>query len=151
MHIFTIVFLGFLAASVLMRLWLTQRQIGHIRAHHGSVPTAFADRISLPDHQRAADYSCSKLRVGRLMLAWETLWLLLWTLGGGINLIDQWWGGLDYAPLVAGIGVILSLTLISALLDLPFSLYLTFVIEERFGFNKTTLATWLVTWSKPLH
>jgi len=143
MHIFTIVFLGFLAASVLMRLWLTQRQIGHIRAHHGSVPTAFADRISLPDHQRAADYSCSKLRVGRLMLAWETLWLLLWTLGGGINLIDQWWGGLDYAPLVAGIGVILSLTLISALLDLPFSLYLTFVIEERFGFNKTTLATWL--------
>jgi STE24 endopeptidase len=144
MHIFTMIFLSFLAASVLVRLWLTQRQISHIRAHHDSVPAAFADRISLQDHQRAADYSCSKLRVGRVMLAWETLWLLLWTLGGGINLIDQWWGGLDYSPLLAGIGVILSLTLLSSLLDLPFSLYLTFVIEERFGFNKTTLATWLV-------
>jgi STE24 endopeptidase len=143
MHLFTTIFLGFLAASVLVRLWLTQRQIRHIRAHHDSVPAAFADRISLKDHQRAADYSCSKLRVGRVMLAWETLWLLLWTLGGGINLIDQWWGGLGDSPLIAGIGVILSLTLLSSLLDLPFSLYLTFVIEERFGFNKTTLTTWL--------
>jgi len=143
MHIFTTIFLGFLAASVLMRLWLTQRQTRHIRAHRDTVPAAFADRISLQDHQRAADYSCSKLRVGRAMLAWETLWLLLWTLGGGINLIDQWWEGMDYSPLIAGIGVIISLTLISSLLDLPFSLYLTFVIEERFGFNKTTLTTWL--------
>jgi len=144
MPIFTTIFLSFLAASVLVRLWLTQRQVRHIRSHRDSVPTAFADRISLQDHQRAADYSCSKLRIGRLMLGWETLWLLLWTLGGGINLIDQWWGGLDYPLLITGIGVIFSLSLISALLDLPFSLYLTFVIEERFGFNKTTLTTWLV-------
>ena len=143
MQIFTTVFLSFLAASVVARLWLTQRQIRHIQAHHAQVPAAFADRISLQDHQRAADYSCSKLRFGRLMLAWETLWLLLWTLGGGINLIDQWWSGLGYSMLITGIVVIFSLTLISSLLDLPFSLYHTFVIEERFGFNKTTLGTWL--------
>ena len=73
MHIFTTVFLSFLAASVLVRLWLTQRQITHVEAHHDNVPAAFADSITLPDHQRAADYSCSKLRVGRVMLGWETL------------------------------------------------------------------------------
>ena len=144
MHIFTTVFLSFLAASVLVRLWLNQRQISHIQAHHDNVPVAFADRISLEDHQRAADYSCSKLRVGRVMLAWETLWLLLWTLGGGINLVDQWFGGLGYPTLITGIGVIFTLTLISSVLDLPFSLYHTFVIEERFGFNKTTLSIWFV-------
>jgi STE24 endopeptidase len=144
MHIFTTVFLSFLAASVLVRLWLSQRQISHIQAHHDNVPAAFADRISLEDHQRAADYSCSKLRVGRIMLGWETLWLLLWTLGGGINLIDQWYSGLGFATLVTGIGVIFTLTLISSILDLPFSLYHTFVVEERFGFNKTTLSIWCV-------
>ncbi len=144
MHIFTTLFLGFLAASVLARLWLTQRQIAHIQTHHGEVPIAFADRISLEDHQRAADYSCNKLRVGRIMLAWETLWLLLWTLGGGIGLLDQWFGGLGYPAIITGIGVIFALTIISSILDLPFSLYNTFVIEERFGFNKTTVAIWAV-------
>jgi STE24 endopeptidase len=143
MYTFTSIFLSFLAASVIVRLWLTYRQIRHIRAHHDQVPPAFADRISLTDHQRAADYSCSKLRVGRIALAWETLWLLLWTIGGGINLVDQWWASFDYPALLTGIAVILSLTLISSILELPFSLYHTFVIEQRFGFNKMTLGTWV--------
>jgi len=123
---------------------LSQRQIKHIRAHFAQVPAAFVERISLQDHQRAADYSCTKLKLGRVMLAWETLWLLLWTIGGGINLIDQWWIRFEYSALVTGIGVIFTLALISSILDMPFSLYQTFVVEERFGFNKTTLTTWLV-------
>ncbi len=143
MHLFTIIFLSFVCASVLVRLWLGQRQINHIRAHYAEVPPAFADKISIEDHHRAADYSCAKLGFGKVMLGWETLWLLLWTLGGGINLIDQWWSGFEFPILVTGIIVIFSLGLISSLLDLPFSLYQTFVIEERFGFNQTTLKTWL--------
>ena len=144
MQLFTAIFLSFVAASVLVRLWLSQRQINHIQAHHAQVPAAFADKITLEDHQRAADYSCAKLREGRITLAWETLWLLLWTIGGGINLIDQWWLGFEYGPLVTGIAVIFSLVLISSILNLPFSLYHTFVIEERFGFNQTTWKTWLL-------
>jgi STE24 endopeptidase len=144
MQLFTTIFLSFLAASVLVRLWLSQRQVNHIRAHYAQVPAAFADRIALKDHHRAADYSCAKLRVGRITLAWETLWLLLWTIGGGINLIDQWWSGFEYGTLSTGIAVIFSLVLISSILNLPFSLYHTFVIEERFGFNQTTWKTWLL-------
>lgn len=144
MPFFTTIFLGFVAASVLTRLYLGQRQISHIRANHAQVPPAFADKISLEDHRRAADYSCTKLRFGRILLAWETLWLLLWTLGGGIDLIDRWWSGFGYPTLQTGIFVVFSLILISSLLSLPFSLYSTFVIEERFGFNKTTPQTWIV-------
>ncbi len=144
MHPFTILFLVFVVASVTVRLWLSRRQARHIRAHYESVPAAFADRISLADHQRAADYSCSNLDMGRVLLAWETLWLLLWTIGGGVNLVDRWWAGLEFGPLTTGIAVILSLMVASSLLNLPFSLYHTFVIEERFGFNKTTLGTWLL-------
>ena len=73
------------------------------------------------------------------MLAWETLWLLIWTIGGGINLVDQWWSHLGYSALITGIAFIFSLSLISSILNLPFSLYQTFVIEERFGFNQTNL------------
>ena len=144
MHWFTAIFLVFVAASVLVRLWLARRQVKHIRAHYGAVPAAFVDRISLEDHQRAADYSCAKIGVGRIELAWETLWLLLWTIGGGLNLIDQWWSGFEYGAIVTGIGVIFTLTLASSILNLPFSLYHTFVIEERFGFNQTTWQTWVL-------
>ena len=144
MHSFTLIFLAFLVASVLVRLWLSHRQYSHIRKHHDEVPSAFTDKISLEDHRRAADYSCTKLRFGRIMLGWETLWLLLWTLGGGIELIDRWWAGYELSALVTGLAVIVSLSLVSSLLGLPFSLYSTFVIEERYGFNKTTVKTWLL-------
>lgn len=144
MHLFTAIFLGFVAASVLVRLWLDQRQVKHIRAHYAQVPAAFADKITLEDHHRAADYSCAKLGTARIMLAWETLWLLIWTLGGGINVLDHWWSGFGYSVLLTGIAFIFSLSLISSILNFPFSLYQTFVIEERFGFNKTTLKTWFI-------
>lgn len=144
MHLFTTIFLGFIAASVLVRLWLGQRQVNHIRAHYAEVPAAFSDKISLDDHHRAADYSCAKLQLGKIMLAWETLWLLLWTIGGGLNLVDHWWSDLGYSALLTGIAFIFSLSLISSILNLPFSLYQTFAIEERFGFNQTTLKTWLL-------
>ena len=70
--------------------------------------------------------------------------MLIWTIGGGINLIDRWWAGFEYPALISGIIVIFSLTLITSILNLPFSLYHTFVIEERFGFNQTTLKIWLL-------
>ncbi len=144
MHLFTSIFLIFVAATVLVRLWLSQRQIRHIKAHYAKVPPAFEDTISLEDHHRAADYSCANLRLGRIMLGWETLWLLLWTIGGGIDLIDRWWTGAGYPALTTGIAFVFSLLLISSILNLPFSLYTTFVIEERFGFNKTTIKIWFI-------
>ncbi len=143
MHTFTLIFLTFLLATVLTRLWLSQRQINHILSHKDKVPAAFAEKISLEEHQKAADYSTTKLKLGRLTLAWETLWLLLWTIGGALSIVDSWWLQYQFSPLWTGIGVILSLTLLMSLLDLPFSLYSTFVIEERFGFNKTTIKTWI--------
>lgn len=144
MHSFTLLFLFFVFASVVVRLWLSQRQINHIQAHKKQVPEAFADKIKLVDHQKAAEYSCTKLRIGRISLAWETVWLLLWTLGGGLNAIDIWWINYSLSPLPTGIAVITSLLILSTVLDLPFSLYNTFVVEQKFGFNQTTWKTWIL-------
>ena len=144
MHTFTLIFLSFLAASVVTRLWLSWRQINHIQAHQDQVPSAFAEKISLEDHQKAARYSTAKISFGRIGLAWQTLWLLIWTLGGGLSLLNGWWQGYELSTLWTGIGVILSLMLISGLLEIPFSLYSTFIIEEKFGFNKMTLKIWFI-------
>ncbi len=144
MHLFTIIFIVFFATSILVRLWLSQRQINHIHRHMGQVPEAFSDKITLADHRKAANYSCAKLRVDRLSLGWDSLWLLIWTIGGGINALDLWLGSYALAPLLHGIAVIVSLSLISSILNLPFSLYQTFVIEEEYGFNQTTIKTWFL-------
>jgi STE24 endopeptidase len=144
MHSFTLLFLLFLFASVAMRLWLSQRQLNHIQLHRDQVPEAFADKIKIDEHQKAADYSCTKLRVGRYSLAWETAWLLIWTLGGGLSALDLWWSNYQLSPLINGIAVIASLIILAAILDLPLSLYHTFVVEQRFGFNQTDWKTWLL-------
>jgi len=144
MHSFTLLFLFFLIASVVVRLWLSWRQFNHIQAHKKQVPKAFTEKIKLADHQKAAEYSCTKLRIGRISLAWETVWLLLWTLGGGLNAIDTWWSNQALSPLLNGIAVIATLIILASVLDLPFSLYNTFVVEQKFGFNQTTWKTWVL-------
>ena len=144
MHSFTLIFLFFLVASVTVRLWLCQRQLNHIQRHKNRVPEEFTDKIKLVDHQKAAEYSCTRLRVGRVSLAWETAWLLVWTLGGGLSAIDHWWANYQLLPLLNGIAVVISLVVLTSILDLPSSLYSTFVVEQRFGFNQTTWRTWIL-------
>ncbi|MEJ1383238.1 MAG: M48 family metallopeptidase [Candidatus Sedimenticola sp. (ex Thyasira tokunagai)] len=144
MHIFTLIFLITLAAGLGTQLWLLQRHRHNIHTHRGSVPQAFTDQITLNQHQKAADYTLAKSALGRIELVYGTLLLLVWTLGGGIDLLNQLWQQTSLDSILSGIGLILSLSLISGLLDLPFSLYGTFVLEERFGFNKTTAKRYLI-------
>ena len=144
MHSFTILFLAMLTLSLAIRFWLSQRQISHIMAHRASVPDAFSGKISLEDHQKAADYTVTKTRFGRLPLFYDIGLLLIWTLGGGLEWLDQTATGFGFNPIMTGIAVMLAFLLISSLLELPFSIYSTFVIEERFGFNRTTVKTFIV-------
>ena len=143
LHNFTVLFLAMLAVSTIMRLYLSQRQISYVSSHRAQVPESFADKISLEDHQKAADYTTAKVRFGRLPLFYEVILLLMWTLGGGLEWINQIILGYGIDPIFTGIAVILSYTLISAMLDLPFSIYSTFVLEEKFGFNRTTIKTFI--------
>ena len=143
MHEFGLLFLAFFALSLAIRFWLSQRHISHILLHRQAVPDAFREKISLEEHQKAADYTTTKVRFGRWPMLYDAALLLIWTFGGGLDLLDQSWRGLGLDPIYTGIGVIISLMLIASLLDLPFSIYSTFVIEERFGFNRTTAKTFI--------
>ena len=143
MQTFTYLFLAFLLASTLVQVYLSLRQKHYVSAHRAEVPAAFADKISLGEHQKAADYTLAKGAFGRLELLIGLVILLGWTLGGGLDWLDGVWRRLGWGELATGTAVIVSLMVISGLLEIPASLYRTFVLEERFGFNQMTLATYI--------
>ncbi len=144
MHIFTWLFIFAVVITAGVQLWLSLRQAKHVGEHRSEVPAEFADKVTLEEHQKAADYTKVKGSFGRLQLVIGTVVLFLWTLGGGLNWLDQLWRTADLGPLATGVAVLISFSLISSLIDIPSSLYSTFNIEERFGFNKSTLKTFFV-------
>ena len=132
-----------MVANLLTKLWLASRQIRHVATHQHEVPAAFSQTISLDAHQKAAHYTLTKLRVGLIDLALDAVTLLAWTLMGGLDWLNQ----LTLTALGEGmaqqIALVMGFTLIGGLMGLPLSLYQTFGIEQRFGFNHTTWRLWL--------
>jgi len=132
-----------LVANLLVKFWLASRQIRHVAQHRNSVPEAFARTITLDAHQKAADYTIAKTRFGLLELALGAVVLLGWTLLGGLDLLNhlllQWLGGGMWQQLA----LVAAFVAIGGLIELPVTLYQTFVIEQRFGFNKMSWQLWL--------
>ncbi len=136
-HTFTLIFIVLLISTSLIRLWLGSRQIAHVQAKRGQVPEAFAKKISLDAHQKAADYSTAKTSLALKEIGVNALLLLAFTLGGGLQWLDTTWANLlPDQEILRGACVIASALLISAVVDIPFEYYLTFTIDEKFGFNK---------------
>lgn len=138
MQTFTIVFLSALVLTTLTQIWLSIRHIRHIRAHQDSVPEEFVRQISLSEHQKAADYTCAKTIVGYPSILLHAALLLAFTLGGGLNLLSEFWANWLSDPLMHGIMLIISTFFIMGIAEIPLSYYRTFVIEEQYGFNKMT-------------
>jgi STE24 endopeptidase len=140
---FTLAFAIALMVGFLLKVWLASRQVRHVASHRATVPAAFADRITLAAHQKAADYTVAKSRFGLLELAFGTAVLLGWTLLGGLDWLNQTLLALLGAGMWQQLALLGSFVVIGGIIDLPFTLYQTFVIEERFGFNKMTAKLWL--------
>ena len=144
--VFTLLFSALLVLGLLTKFYLATRQIRHVAKHRNQVPAAFASTITLAAHQKAADYTIAKARLGLLEMAFASALLLGWTLLGGIDLLNRAIvnsGLTAYGSLVPQLVLLAAFGLISGLLDLPFTLYKTFRLEERFGFNKMTFKLWL--------
>ena len=135
----TFVFIGLLIATTLTRLWLGSRQVAYVQANRAQVPAAFSADISLESHQKAADYSSAKTKLALTEVIVQALLLLAFTLGGGLQCLDDAWRNLlPNAEIIRGALVICSAMLVSALIDIPFEYYKTFSVDEKFSFNKMT-------------
>jgi STE24 endopeptidase len=140
----SVVFSLMLLANLAVKFWLASRQVRAVARHRAAVPEEFAGTITLAAHQRAADYTVAKLRFGLLELALAAAVLLGWTLLGGLDALNGWLlNVLGPRPLLQPLALLVAFTLVNGLIDLPASLYQTFVIEQRFGFNKMTWRLWL--------
>ncbi|MBN9117245.1 MAG: M48 family metallopeptidase, partial [Pandoraea sp.] len=139
----TYLFVIFLLAMVMTKLWLAARQIRHVVTHRAAVPERFASTITLTDHQRAADYTVARTRLGMAEIFAQAVLLVAFTLLGGLNLLHigvTEWLGEGYLGQIALIAAVL---LISGLVDLPFTYVRQFVIEQRFGFNRMSLGLFI--------
>ena len=139
----TLLFAAALLIGMALKFWLASRQIRHVAQHSDAVPAAFANQISLAAHQKAAHYTIAKSRFGLLELALGAAVLLGWTLLGGLDTLNQWLMGQVGAGLWQQLALLAAFAFIGSLIDLPMTLYQTFVLEERFGFNKMTFKLWL--------
>ncbi len=139
----TLTFAAALAIGMLLKFWLSSRQIRHVALHRVQVPVAFAQTITLAAHQKAADYTLAKARLGLLELALGTVLLVGWTLLGGLTLLNQSLVGWLGLGMVQQLALLVAFVAIGGVIELPMTLYQTFVLEERFGFNKMTFKLWL--------
>lgn len=133
---FTIVFLIAFIASFGLRHWLSQRQIRHVANHRDLVPAEFASQITLAEHQKAADYTIAKLRLGILENGVSAIILISFTLLGGLQFLNSALLELLGEGIAQQIALLASIVLISGIIDIPFSWYKQFHLEERFGFNR---------------
>lgn len=143
--ILSLVFSAALLVSVVLRYWLATRQARHVARHRHAVPAAFAGRISLSAHQKAADYTLAKLRLGLLELALGAAVLLGWTLLGGLDSLNRLvkTAVAPHGAMAAQLVLLVAFALVNGLLELPLSVYQTFGLEQRFGFNHMTGRLWL--------
>lgn len=137
----TITLITLLVATTLVRIWLGNRHIAHVQSHRNQVPNAFSENIALEAHQKAADYTTDKTKLALIEASMQAILLAVLTIGGGLQWIDEVWRNLIIDHEIArGALVIVSAMLVSSVFDLPFEYYKTFVVDERFGFNKMTPA-----------
>ena len=139
----TLAFAVALCAGLALKFWLATRQIRHVAQHRHEVPTPFAERISLAAHQKAASYTIAKVRLGLLEMALGAAVLLGWTLLGGLDALNQTLLQALGGGMWQQLALLAAFAAIGGLIDLPLSLYQTFVLEERFGFNKMTWRLWI--------
>ncbi len=140
MNTFTIIFLIALVISYCIQFWLAFRQKSYVLNHRDAVPEAFRSRVPLAAHQKAADYTVEKGKLGDLDGVIGIILLLLMTLGGGISIAFDFWAGFGWSPMVSGLAAVASIFVVMTLVELPTNIYQTFVIEEKYGFNKSTVA-----------
>lgn len=138
MHPFTLVFLAALVATTALRLWLNFRQLRYVLAHRDSVPPAFAGVMTLPAHQKAADYTAAKTRLALVHVLVDAVLVLALTLGGGLQFLADFWAGRLPGELPQGVALVASVALVAGASEIPLSAYRVFGIEARFGFNRMT-------------
>lgn len=141
--VWTLVFVTLVLLTLGVQMWLAGRQIRHVAMHRQRVPSAYSDTITLDEHQKAADYTVAKLRLGLLETGVGSVVLVMWTLLGGLHMLNQTLMSVLGTGLIQQLALLACFAIIGMLIDLPFSAYRTFRLEKQFGFNRSSVGLWV--------
>ena len=147
---FQFLFLFLIIFTVMTQIWLSTRHINHVQHHRNKVPNAFKSIIKTKDHRKAADYTVAKSKLNIIDLIVQAVFLYLLTIGGLINWLNNYISTLDFNSLISGSLVIISVMVLSSLIDLPANLFKIFNIDEKFGFNRMSLRVFILDGVKQL-
>jgi STE24 endopeptidase len=127
-----------LAAQSAVRLWLATRQISAVRSHRDHVPKVFEGQIARAEQQKAADYTVARMRLGRLAVIVSAVVTAALTIGGGVGVIEAQVHRLGWSEPWQGTLLVIAVLGLVQISGLPLALWRTFVLEARFGFNRTS-------------
>lgn len=122
----------------------------NLRNVRNDLPEEFRDVYEPERYLKSQEYLGVNTRFGWIASAFDLVLLLAFWFGKGFPFLDEWARSFGQGPVVTGLVYIGVLVFAKSVLSLPFSIYSTFVIEERFGFNKTTWRTYLTDLLKTL-
>ena len=147
MNIFTFIILATLLLEYGLHLIADYLNLKTLRV---DLPKEFAGTYSEEAYKKSQDYTRTKTSYGILASTVSLAVTLAFWFAGGFNYIDMVVRDWGLAFIWTGLSYIGILMLLKSILSLPFSIYSTFVIEERFGFNKTTVRTFIADLMKGL-
>ena len=130
-------------ASLVFDLWLDRRQRAWIQGHRDAVPSAFAGRISLDEHRKSVDYASERLSLAMIDSVVGSVLTAVLLLGGLFAFYERSITALVGPGYLAGLLLAGALLLTYGVIELPFSWWRTFKIEQKFGFNRTTLGLFI--------
>jgi STE24 endopeptidase len=136
------IYIAFAAADLVWGLFLTVLNYRNVRRNADSVPEPFRDKVTPEEHRKAAAYSLARMRLGFVSSPVVTALTLAAVVAGFFGLVELWIGGFVHREYLRGAAFLGAVGVLAGLVSLPFSLYSTFVLEKRYGFNTTTLKTW---------
>ncbi|HEY4214279.1 MAG TPA: M48 family metallopeptidase [Steroidobacteraceae bacterium] len=134
----SIVFVLAVLLGTALQIWLAGRQSAEVLRNRPQVPGPFAAQVTLEEHQKAADYTVAKVRLHYIETIFGALVTLALTVGGGIAALDTVWRNSGWSQPWLGAAVIVTVIILTSLLNMPFNVWSTFRLEARFGFNRMT-------------
>lgn len=141
MNLYAVVILATLVVHYVLQLIA---DLLNLRALATELPAELADVWDAEAYAKAQRYTRERTRFGLVAATVGLLALCAFWFGGGFNALDVWLRGFGFGAITTGLLYVGALLLLQGALDLPFSLYSTFVIEERFGMNRTTVRTFVL-------
>jgi len=141
---FAVIALVLILARATAELWLSRLNQLHVRAHADEVPPAFREMVDEPTYRRSVDYTLAKSRFGDVVTLFDAV-LLIAVLFSGI--LPWAFGKFTTAfgtSVLAMAGFLFVTGVALSIVSLPFAWYAQFKLEDRFGFNTTTVKTWVL-------